>query len=39
VLATVYHNLGIDPNGFFEDKTGRPTMILPGTAGAITELV
>jgi Protein of unknown function (DUF1501) len=39
VLATVYHNLGIDPNGFFEDKTGRPTMILPGTAGAIGELV
>jgi Protein of unknown function (DUF1501) len=39
VLATVYHNLGIDPNGFVEDKLGRPFMILPGTARPITELV
>jgi hypothetical protein len=39
VLATVYHNLGIDPNGFVEDKAGRPIMILPGTARPIVELV
>ena len=39
VLATVYHNLGIDPNGFVEDKTGRPVMILPGTAAPIEPLV
>jgi hypothetical protein len=39
VLATVYHNLGIDPNGFVEDKTGRPIMILPGSARPIGELV
>ena len=39
VLATIYRNLGIDPNGFFEDKAGRPTMILPGTAQPIAELV
>jgi hypothetical protein len=39
ILATVYHNLGIDPNGFVEDKTGRPIMILPGSARPIGELV
>jgi hypothetical protein len=39
VLATVYHNLGINPNGFVADKAGRPLMILPGTARAIGELV
>ncbi len=39
VLATIYHNLGIDPNGFVEDKIGRNLMILPGTAQPITELV
>ena len=39
ILATVYHNLGIDPNGFVDDKTGRPMMILPGTAQPIAELV
>jgi hypothetical protein len=39
VLATVYHNLGIDPHGFYHDKSNRPTMVLPGTARAIQELV
>ena len=39
VLATIYHNLGIDPHGFIEDKTGRPVMILPSTASPIRELV
>jgi hypothetical protein len=39
VLATVYHNLGIDPHGFVEDKSGRPLMILPGTASPIDKLV
>jgi hypothetical protein len=39
VLATVYHNLGIDPNGFVADKTGRPLMILPGNARPVAELV
>ncbi len=29
VLATVYHNLGIDPNGTIHDVSGRPTLILP----------
>ena len=39
VLATVYHNLGIDPHAFVEDKTGRPLPILPGTAVPIDKLV
>jgi hypothetical protein len=29
VLATVYHNLGIDPNGMVYDVSGRPSPILP----------
>ncbi len=29
VLATVYHHLGIDPNGMIYDVSGRPTPILP----------
>jgi uncharacterized protein (DUF1501 family) len=29
VLATVYHNLGIDPNGMVYDVSGRPAPILP----------
>ena len=39
VLATVYHNLGIDPHGFIPDKTGRPTPILPPTARPIERLI
>lgn len=39
VLATIYHNLGIDPNGFIEDKTNRPTSILPMTAQPIARLI
>jgi hypothetical protein len=30
VLATVYHNLGIEPGGMVYDVSGRPTPILPG---------
>jgi hypothetical protein len=29
VLATVYHNLGIDSNGMVYDVSGRPSPILP----------
>ena len=39
VLATIYHNLGIDPHAFIPDKTGRPTPILPGTAQPIARLI
>jgi hypothetical protein len=39
VLATIYHNLGIDPNTFVSDISGRPVPILPGTARPIERLV
>ena len=37
MLATVYHNLGIDPHAFVTDQSGRPVPILPGTAHADRE--
>jgi hypothetical protein len=39
VLATVYHNLGIDPYAFIRDMAGRPVSILPSTAEPIRELI
>jgi hypothetical protein len=39
VLATVYHNLGIDPHAFIQDKSDRPVSILPPTAEPIRELI
>jgi hypothetical protein len=39
VLATIYHNLGIDPHAFIHDKADRPVYILPPTAEPIRELV
>ena len=39
VLATVYHNLGIDPHAFVPDRSGRPVPILPGTARPIERLM
>jgi hypothetical protein len=39
VLATVYHNLGIDPHAFIRDKADRPVFILPPTAEPIRELI
>ena len=39
VLATVYHNLGIDPHSFVTDQAGRPVPILPGTARPIERLI
>ena len=39
VLATVYHNLGIDPHEFVRDITERPVPILPDTARVIAEAV
>jgi hypothetical protein len=39
LLATIYHNLGIDPHAFIPDKTGRPVAILPGTAQPIAKLI
>jgi uncharacterized protein (DUF1501 family) len=37
VLATVYHNLGIDPHAVVHDIAGRPTPILPSTAQPISR--
>ena len=39
VLATIYHNLGIDPHAFIRDKADRPVTILPPTAMPIRELI
>ncbi len=39
VLATIYHNLGIDPHAFISDKANRPVQILPPTAMPIAELI
>jgi hypothetical protein len=39
VLATVYHNLGIDPHATVEDVSGRPAPILPSTARPIEKLI
>ncbi len=38
VLATIYHNLGIDPHGDIRDKANRPVNILPPTSEVICEL-
>jgi Protein of unknown function (DUF1501) len=39
VLATIYHNLGIDPHAFIQDKANRPVALLPGTAEPIHEFI
>ncbi len=39
VLATIYHNLGIDPHTMINDRTDRPVHILPPTVRPIQALV
>jgi uncharacterized protein (DUF1501 family) len=39
VLATVYHNLGIDSHDFVRDVNDRPVMILPEGARPVRELI
>jgi hypothetical protein len=39
VLATVYHNLGIDPHAMVYDVSGRPTPILPSEARPISHIL
>jgi hypothetical protein len=39
VLATIYHNLGIDPHAMVYDVSGRPAPILPSTAQPISRLL
>lgn len=38
VLATVYHNLGLDPHGMVYDVSNRPNPILPSTAQVIDKV-
>ena len=39
ILATIYHNLGIDSHVFIRDKADRPVNILPQAATPIRELI
>jgi len=39
VLATIYHNLGIDPHAFIRDMNERPVAILPEDARPVRELI
>jgi len=39
VLATIYHNLGIDSHAVVPDKADRPVSVLPPTVEPIRELV
>ena len=39
ILATLYHNLGIDPHEYVRDVNERPVQILPGDAHPIRELI
>ena len=39
VLATVYHNLGIDPHDYIRDVNERPVRIMPEACRPIPELV
>jgi len=39
VLATLYHNLGLDVHSFVRDINDRPVTLLPGDARPIRELV
>jgi hypothetical protein len=39
VLATMYHNPGIDPLAMITDRADRSAMILRATAEAIRKLV
>jgi uncharacterized protein (DUF1501 family) len=38
VLATIYHNLGIDPHAYLRDALDRPVPILPEDARPVPEL-
>jgi Protein of unknown function (DUF1501) len=38
ILATVYHNLGIDPHAAIQDALDRPVTILPEDARPVPEL-
>ncbi|NQV23921.1 MAG: DUF1501 domain-containing protein [Rhodopirellula sp.] len=39
ILATIYHNLGIDQSEMIRDQTERPVLILPSDVRPIRELI
>jgi len=39
ILATVYHNMGIDPHSYIRDVSERPVPIMPESARPIRELI
>jgi hypothetical protein len=39
VIATVYHNLGIDPHSMVYDVSSRPNPILPSTVEPVGKLI
>jgi uncharacterized protein (DUF1501 family) len=39
ILATVYHNLGIDPHSMVYDVANRPNLVLPSTTQVIGKLL
>lgn len=39
ILATLYHNLGINPKGFIRDSTDRPIKLLDQNPNPLHELV
>lgn len=39
ILATIYHNMGIDPHMMIRDMNERPVVVLPESARPIKELV
>ncbi len=39
ILATVYHNLGIDPHSMVYDMANRPSPILPSTVYPIQKII
>lgn len=38
ILATLYHNLGLDPHSFVRDVSDRPVTLMPDDARPIREL-
>jgi len=39
ILATIYHNLGINLTELIRDQTERPVPIIPGSVRPIRELI
>ncbi len=39
ILATLYHNLGLDPHSYVNDVNDRPVMLMSEEARPIRELL